>query len=481
MRFFLPLFACFMFIQTLDAQWSFDNLSQAKGQIAAVRLDTRVLFVGGLLGNGGPGSKVAEIFESQDNSLSFEDYTEYSTSNLKSAVTGHYAIFSDGSYSLVGKVYSYDNQNYTWKTFDNPYDRYGYALGAVANKAFFAGGRSSGTSVKKVDIYDFATETWNTSDQLSEARTEAAPVTVGQKLFFIGGAINISANELSNKVDVYDAATNTWSSFQLSQARKDPGIAVVGNKIIVAGGQPSNNLIPSYFSKKVDIIDVTNNTITSAADLSTPNSAMKSAVVGNKAIFVGGFTNKAEIYDVSTGVWETKTLPTSGSSLEYIQSASLGDHAFFAGGGAADANTVFIYTGSTNSWSTYTLPSGTVAPAMMAVTNKVIIAGGNTGFSSPFITNQVAIYTDASIVDAPEIQPVSTLSIAPNPTTGRFQINWSDRMQPDDFQVSVTDLNGKTVLESNTAEIELSPFSAGMYHVQVRSGKDIWNKMLVKQ
>jgi len=110
---------------------------------------------------------------------------------------------------------------------------------------------------------------------------------------------------------------SSWSAFTLSQARKSLAIAVVGGKIVVAGGQPINTQIPSALSKKVDIIDIATNTSTPAADLSTPNSEMKSAVLGNQVIFAGGVTKKAETLDMTTGLWTTYTLYGKSSMRQF--------------------------------------------------------------------------------------------------------------------------------------------------------------------
>lgn len=467
---------------SLLGQWSFDVLSEAKGGVAVAKMDTRLLFVGGIRGNGGPGSSKVEYFESQDNSWSVDNFSFYSAGGFSSATTGPWAIFTNGAYTLVGKVFIYNNDSLKWVTKDNPYHRSGYALTAYDKKAYFAGG---GTS--KVDVYNFETGEWSSNDTLSQARSDIRTAIVDHKIYFIGGTVNISLNKLSNVIDVYDTKNNSWSTLSLSQARKGAAVAVVGKKIVVAGGQPSNSLFPSSFSRKVDVIDTESGTVSSVEDLSVPNSNMQSAVVGNKVVFVGGETNVAEVLDVETGTLDTFTLPSSDPSLRFVRTASLGKKAFFIGGSVLDGSTVFIYDAESSVWSTDTLPEPQIEAAVMAVGNKIVIVGGRTGVASPYFTDQVSIYTDQSIVNLhdPVISCNTCLSVFPNPSKGLFsfgldsaKIGASDNVP----RVTVTDFLGNVVYSGTPAnnQIDISSCASGVYQLIINQSKNTYTTTIIK-
>lgn len=483
MRYLLLFTSCFLFYYTLQAQWTFSTLSEAKADISVVRIKNRLFFTGGSLASGG-GSQKVEIYDGITDKWTVENFSFYSAGNLENAVSDTWAVFAKGVHTLTGKVFVYNDNTKMWTTTDFPSNRNSYSIGILANKAYFAGGRNNANVASKaVDIYNFTTGQWTTAELLSQARANISIVSVGQKIFFIGGDVDINRNQLSNAVDVYDEGTNTWSTLTLSQARKEVSIAVVGDKIIIAGGQPVNNLSASFMSKKVDIIDVATNTITTAADLSTPNYHMTNVIIGNKVIFAGGVTNKAEVLDVSTGKWQTFTLTTASESLFSLKGVRVGSKAFFAGGSINDAKTVFIYDSVTNTWSTYSLPVAQIGPAMMAIDNQVIIAGGRTTNISTASTNQLSIFTDATIVGVPQVEPESSLKITPNPSGGLYNLDWLTGDQPLNARVVVYGFDGKKMLDNQLQgnQLNLTQFAQGIYHVQIYADKRVWYKTLVKQ
>lgn len=391
-----------------------------------------------------------------------------------------WAVFGRGANVVSGKIYIYNNITGEITLVSNPYDRFDYELAILGHKVYFAGGKGQdfGTVTNQVNIYDLETGEWSL-DTLSQARGEIKSVVVGQKIFFIGGVISIGQSLLSKVVDVYDADTDTWSAFNLSEGKKAFGVAVSGNKIVIAGGQPSSNLAQPYMSKKVDIINVTNNTITAIANLSMPNAYMESAVVGNKVVFAGGLHSKAEILNLTNNTWSTFQLPTTATTFDFQSSASLGNEAFFAGG-ELTGNSVFIYNATTNMWSTYTLPSYQIAPAVITIGNKVMIAGGRT--LSGLASNKISIYTNSSIVDAPELLVTQGVQISPNPSSGIFHIE-GDFIRNSNTTLTVTDMTGRVVLHQPfvSNELDLSTCAAGIYQVKLSSDKGISSQLIVKQ
>ncbi len=87
---------------------------------------------------------------------------------------------------------------------------------SICRSKVLYGGGTIGVSTTSgvVDIYD---STWSTA-MLSQARSRQAAAIVGSKLLFAGGSNGV--------VDIYDDSTGLWSTATLSQARSDLGASV---------------------------------------------------------------------------------------------------------------------------------------------------------------------------------------------------------------------------------------------------------------
>jgi hypothetical protein len=277
--------------------WTTANLSQARGGLAATRLDTKAFFAGGA-GTGGV-SNVVDVFDE---------------------ATG------------------------IWSTESLSQGRYGLVASSVGTKALFAGGNISGTDSTVVDIFDSVSGVWSTAN-LSEARRALSVTTVGTKAIFAGG------NYQSNVVDIFDAATGTWSTATLSQGRGRLSAASAGSKAMFAGGSRD---ITGPSSNVVDIFDAVTG-IWSSSTLSLARWSLSAIGVGTKAFFAGGGSTDlgasavVDIYDSSTGMWSTATLSQARWNLS---ATSVGNLAIFAGG--IYSNAVDIFDNETNTWSTMT-------------------------------------------------------------------------------------------------------------------------------
>ena len=93
---------------------------------------------------------------------------------------------------------------------------------------------------------------------LSQARTDMAVASTGNKIVFAGGlqVLNNSWGP-SSRVDIYDITANTWSTAELCSERYGGiGAASSGNKIFFGGGEYGDGTWPV---DSVDIYDVANN------------------------------------------------------------------------------------------------------------------------------------------------------------------------------------------------------------------------------
>jgi len=313
----------------------------------------------------------------------------------------------------------------------------------VGNKIFFAGGQRSNTGYSsRVDIYDFAANTWSTAELSSGNRMGMATATVGNKVLFAGG-MELDNGSLTSRVDIYDASTNTWSTAELSKARAYLAAATIGNKVFFAGG----GSFEPYFvgSNVVDIFDNSTNTWTTAA-LSQGRCVLSATTIGSKIYFAGGsqgpgysnnISTRIDIFDALNNSWSTSELLEGKSNM-----ASIGfdDKIYWSsgwkpGGGLSDKveiknvingassfacviprtdfyavkkddNIVFftgntsnfsilgnqfeIFNTTTQTWSTGVLNHKIRYTAIISVNNTIYVAGGTEdGSNIPFNANQV--------------------------------------------------------------------------------------------
>jgi hypothetical protein len=227
---------------------------------------------------------------------------------------------------------------------------------AVAgNKLVFAGGGVSsqlGCVTARVDIYNLSTAIWSTA-QLSVPREGMGVAMLGNKLFLAGGfvplvgppygcALTNAGNTRSNAIDIYDASANTWSTAQLSSARVPVG-AAAGNKVVFASGDDD------YIPPAIDINNTATNTW-STSSLAEVRHIFQAAVTGNKIYFGGGsmqlygvsggnLSKKIDIYDASSDTWSTDTL----SKVRGEMGAIAANNKIYWGGG-------FVYDPAINDW-----------------------------------------------------------------------------------------------------------------------------------
>jgi len=83
-------------------------------------------------------------------------------------------------------------------------------------------------------------------------------------------------------------------------------------------------------------------------------------------------------------------------------------------------------------------------------------------------------FTNTAIADI----ALSNILVYPNPTTGQINIKTEDQKIQ---QIAIFDLLGTNLLETIHTTMDISYFSAGMYVVQITTGKGIITRKIVKK
>jgi hypothetical protein len=288
----------------------------------------------------------------------------------------------------------YDAVSNSWSITHLSQARSFYAMAVVGNKVFYAGGNNGS---KKMDIYDAVSNSWSIADFNEARRNGMGAVSFGNKIFFAGGfdtrydslvlecddygnnCDSVPAIVGSDRVDILDVSTNTWSVTHLSEGRGFMAKAILGNKIIFAGGEK----LPGSYSSRVDFYDVASGTW-SSNDLGQyygTEEAYGAFTIGNK-LLLPDRDDKIHIYDVMTNGWSVAQMPFPHQSDMFERGlvASVGNKLLFfvQYNDLYHSRGIDIYDASTNSWCHTQLNFDLIRTGLVKVGNRIYIAGGIT-------------------------------------------------------------------------------------------------------
>ncbi len=347
------------------------------------------------------------------------------------------------------------------------------ACAAYNGKIYFAGGfrfannAAGGIAYDVVDIYDVATGTFS-QKHLSIARGDMGVAVVGGKILFAGGVLPFNNTlQTTSLVDIYDPATDQWSTAHLSQARGVPLAGVLGDKAFFCGGY--TNFFTGASSSRVDIYDAATNTW-STAELSLARQTGAVVTVGSYLLVAGGYDNlnptigklnRVDLYNAETGTWSIDSLsaPRNG-----IAAAAVGNKAYFTGGGNYNISTgylnestniVDVFNASTASWDApQTLTKNRTCHAAAAWGDKIAVGGG-------WRAEQVQTTGSVEVFDAttgayerPLAQP--GLEVTPNPVSDQLFVAIRQQMpKPGPIHLQLFDGAGQLVLIQDIEQPEI--------------------------
>ena len=387
---------------------------------------------------------------------------------------GKYGYFADPQYTKQVNVYN--STTNTWSIWNMGTAREVGAAAGTGTKVLFAGGTGR-TDIagpvyiyNKVDIFDINTGA-RTSGKLSKARTNIAAGAAGNKVVFAGGWYwDMMYNTVySNKADIYDVSTGLWTNVLLSKKRDNISVAVIGDKILFAGGSGNMGAV-----NNVDIYNASTNTW-SVTYMPVAGYSFKTAVNGTDAYFAGypyGVLNAIYKYNSLTGIWSTLYLPTSlsGFSMRVIDGRLI-----FAGGTLPGTNTysnlVQIYDPVSNAWSTEYLSMARTNVSVLSIGNIGYFVGGikTYGYPTPIYTHRVDIFNAPFRYEASEfVMPDWSLKVYPNPATRMIMIGVdNDAVLP--LQAAIIDQQGHKALEfmiyDEQTRVDVGALPAGVYFI----------------
>jgi hypothetical protein len=209
---------------------------------------------------------------------------------------------------------------------------------AVVNEKIYAIGGQPGSSRSSIDIneeYDPATNTWVFKEPMPTARTGFAIATYNNKIYCIGGRklivtyenhVWVSSESFVLDVnEVYDPATDTWETkTPIPTAKHAIKANVVCDKIYVVGDQSDELWIYDPASDSWS----TKTPMPVALSLVGGGWSCASVVVDNKLHVIGAFplSNCHQIYDPETDSWSFGPPVIAGYNFAFA-GATTGEYA----------------------------------------------------------------------------------------------------------------------------------------------------------
>ncbi|NVI97581.1 kelch-like protein [Myxococcus sp. AM009] len=176
-----------------------------------------------------------------------------------------------------------------------------------SGKVLVVGGYNT-DPLASAELYDPATGTWSAAGNMGSARGSHTLTRLPSgRVMAIGGSTDQAGNQSVRNVDIYDPATNTWSAatpLTFARARHTATLLPSGKVLVIGGAASAVNSIP-------EVYDPATNTWVPIASMAATLRASHSAVLlPSGKLLVAGGSSAAEMYDLATDTWA----PATGAS-----------------------------------------------------------------------------------------------------------------------------------------------------------------------
>ena len=229
--------------------------------------------------------------------------------NGKIYVMGGFVLPQSGppAWVPIDNAWEYDPADDTWKALAPLLTKRGSPNAAAVNgKIYVIGGAgnfpgSKDTSIHPArphravgtnEVYDPATNTWETRSPMPTARNHAAVGAVNGKIYVIGGRLgNAFITRASNTdvVEVYDPATDQWgpAMTRIPTPRSSLTWGTYKGKIYVAGGEFHDARMLAAF-RAVEVFDPATNSWSILPPMEYPRHGAAGDIIGNRLHVVSG-------------------------------------------------------------------------------------------------------------------------------------------------------------------------------------------------
>ena len=277
------------------------------------------------------------------------------------------------------------------KKADMPTMRSDLAAAAVGGKIYAMGGRNSPAGphgrLAIVEEYNPPSDTWKKVADMPTARARFVAAAVNGKIYVLGGVTTVKRRDGKliaksvKAVDEYDPATNTWATKGDIPAATDVAASVLDGKIyVMALGLVDNGVI---------IYDPATDTSVEGPKLIQGRWALTSGAANGKVYVFGGFRKELHIveiveeYDPAQNAWAKKKDWAEPKYLAGTSVATVNGQIYVMSGhaGANDnwklQKTVEAYDPAKDAWTKLkNIPTPRFALATAASRGKIYAIGG---------------------------------------------------------------------------------------------------------
>lgn len=193
-----------------------------------------------------------------------------------------------------------------------------FAVAELNGKLYVLGGYPpSRITVRAVQVYDIATDSWQLGPQLPQPNNHGMAAAVNGKIYLIGGQLTADQEGYVNTVYELDPAIGTWVEKAPMPTARSSGVAVVlDGKIYVAGGRVPRGSDFAVYDPAADQWEV-------LPALPTQRNHFTGAAINGLVHFVGGRlenglsplkTTAHEVFDPKSKTWDTAAPMLRGRS-----------------------------------------------------------------------------------------------------------------------------------------------------------------------
>jgi N-acetylneuraminic acid mutarotase len=222
------------------------------------------------------------------------------------------AIPVGGAWEPIDNTWEYDPAADSWKSLPPLPGKRGSAVAAeVGGKIYVIGGATTVAGSKEPfftffgpslvlgtnDVYDPATNKWQSRKPMSVPRNHAFVGAVNGKIYVIGGRTGhgfiLSATN-TDVVEEYNPVNDSWSvpKERMPTARSGGASGTDGRRIYVAGGEVTTKDLVGAF-RSVEAYDPLTNSWMTLPSMPMPRHGIAGAVIGNRFHLVSGMMQSA--------------------------------------------------------------------------------------------------------------------------------------------------------------------------------------------
>ena len=213
----------------------------------------------------------------------------------------------EGGQIPIDKTWEYNPATDSWKALaPMPTARTAPTAAEFNGKIYVIGGNSVQAGLKLApmtnaipqrslsvnEVYDPASNKWETRREMPTARNHVAVGVVNGKMYVIGGRIggaNLASTFNVGLVEVYDPVANAWGAKRASMpvTRTGIGWATYQGKIFVAGGENVDPLMHAVYGH-FQVYDPATNAWSELPPIAPPRHGTNVAAIGNRIYVIGG-------------------------------------------------------------------------------------------------------------------------------------------------------------------------------------------------